>query len=399
MFKSSLLLAVWWPAAAVAAPLSADDAVRAALIRDPALIVAEARVTEAEGERAASRFLRHNPEIDARLATDRDAYEAEVSQPLSLTGEGALAARSARSALASAEAAARRARLETAADTRRRYVDAVVAVEQARLAEQAWRLAGGLREATERRFEAGEASLLDARLARLEEAKAAADYLAALDARGEALTALAERVGEPPDAMELAADPLAAVPSLPADGATPAVRSDVLAAQEAVEAARLAAAREAAASLPPVTLGAWIEGDHGELHAGPAIGVELPLWKRNPDGRAEAVAARAVADAELAEATTRADAEQRLSTTRVEQANAVVAGLGADLPGEAAVALDEIATGYRAGELDLLETVLLRVQVVDGQRAALEVRARAADAGIDWLLARDSDALLPTDPR
>ncbi|MES2644234.1 MAG: TolC family protein [Myxococcota bacterium] len=398
VLASAVLLPLLDPGTATAAPLSPDDAVRAALRHDPTLARAEADLLAAQGALRAASGPRHNPHVEARVAA---AYvELEAVQPLSVTGEGFAAARSARGERDAAASDLRRARLEAAARARLAWADAAVASGRAQLAAQALDLATHLREATGARVDAGEAPALDLRLARLEAAHAAANHLQAQAAAIQALRALAEITGFGPDTFDAGADPLVAAPAFEAagpketTGSTPD-RSDVIAADRRVDAARAAVARERAAILPAVELGAFYERDGDVAQVGPIVGVEVPLWQHNRGGvtaaRGELLVAERAAEATRA----RAETERLTSERRYATLDATSAALGDGLGAEASAALSSIEAGYRAGELDLLQTVLLRAEVVDGLGAYLDARGAIAAARIDFLLTSESDALIP----
>ena len=74
--------------AALAAPLSPDDAVAAALASNPGVARADAELTAAKGASRQSGFLRENPEIDAGYAIVGDKIDVSIGQPLSISGEG-----------------------------------------------------------------------------------------------------------------------------------------------------------------------------------------------------------------------------------------------------------------------------------------------------------------------
>ncbi|MFZ5481325.1 MAG: TolC family protein, partial [Myxococcota bacterium] len=325
-----------WLIVGAALALTPDEAVAAALANDPTLAEAEARLAAAKGERAASTWLRHNPSVEARVGDGR--VEVEAMQPISITGEGLAAGRSARAEVEAAEAGLARARLVAAAEARRAYVRAAAAEADLAVSASEREAAAKVRAAAEARLRAGEAPELEARLARLEEARATGAWLRAQDTAVEARAALAARVGGP--VGELADDPLAAAPREGSGGE----RSDVRAAEARVEAARAALARERAAMLPAVEVGAFYEEDAGRTVAGPALGVEVPLWHRNEAG--VGAAKGELRAAEAAEASARA---------RAEEERAVVARLAIpDLPdvaGDAEAALAAIERAVSAGEL------------------------------------------------
>lgn len=376
---------------ALAAPLTPDDAVAAALASNPDVARADGELAAAKGASRQSVFLRENPEIDAGYAVVGDKVDLSIGQPLSVTGEGAADHKSQRARVAAAEASATRTRLEVAAETRTAYVEAVVARDGAKLARQAFDLASRQLSATEARVRAGEATDLDLRLARLDQAKAARELLAARSAEADALASLSTLAQRQLTGADLAADPLAAAPE-PGPGGEDE-RSDVKAARLALDAAEAAVARERAAALPPITVGGFYENDGGSVVAGPSLGVTLPLWHQNQAAVAEARGEAGVARAELDAATARAAAEQRTAADAHADAVSTMASVPATAE-DAVAALASIEAGARSGELDLVTTILLRDEVVSGQQALSEARGELALSRIHLLLATEDDSLL-----
>lgn len=383
---------LFWFATALAEPLPAADAVERALARSVTVAEAEAALETAEGRARAAAFLRFDPQVSGSWAAVGDSAQLSLTQPLSVSGEGLAARRSAVAEVEAAEARLARARLEAAADVRLAWVAAVEARQRQVLAAEAVELATRLRDGAERRLATGEASLLDARLARLEESEALAAWMETLATEGERLAALAALVALPVDELTIPDDPLAGAPP-PAEGAALA-RSDVLAARSEVEADRAALARERSAVLPPIGFGAFYEQEGEELRVGPSLSVTLPLWRRNADGRAAARAGLHASGARLDAAERIAAAEQEASREVLERMTAAADRMDVDVPSEARAALESIALGYEAGELDLLSAALLRSEVLEGQRRWLEGRSILAEARIALLLAHENPALL-----
>lgn len=376
---------------AFAAPLSPDDAVAAALASNPDVARADAELSAAKGASRQSGFLRENPEIDAGYALVGDKIDVSIGQPLSISGEGLAAHKSARARVAAAEAGLTRTRLAVAAESRGAYIEAVVAHQGATLARQAFELAGRQLTATEARVRVGEGADLDLRLARLDQAKAARELLAARAAEAAAFATLATLARRAVTGGDLQADPLAAAPEPHA--ARGDERSDVRAARLALDAAEAAVSRERAAALPPVTLGGFYENDGGSVIAGPSLGVTLPLWHQNQAGVSAARGAAGVARAELEAVTARAAAEQRTASDAHADAVSAMASVPAT-PDDAVAALASIDAGVRAGELDLVTTILLRDEVIAGQSALSEARGELALFRIRLLLATEDAALL-----
>lgn len=390
------MITLWFlltAAMAAAVPLGAEEAVAAALPRSAALAEADAAVTLARGALRAARGPRFDPEVDASLAVVGEAWALDVSQSLSLTGEGLAGQAAARHSLEAAIARRSRVELAVAAEARRTWTEAVVTRQQADLAARALEVARQIEGAAGELVAVGEASQLDLRIVRLHVESARACWMAATVAEGRAMGALAVTVGMEPAAIQLPDDPLAGAPA-PVEGSGGA-RHDLVAAQAELEAARAALAREQAATFAPIRIGAFVEQEEGTLRAGPSLSFSLPLWRANVDGRAEARAGLAVATANLSEAELRAGAEQDRSRAVGAALEAAVAEREIDIPAEARAALEGVALAYGRGELDLLSVALLQAEILEGQEAWLEGRRLVVEARLERLLADEDPRLLP----
>ncbi len=373
-----------------ATALTPEDAVRAALLHDPALAARVGELDAATGLRREGFLLRHNPEVDVSVSTDGTRRTGAVVQPLSITGEGINAARHARANLDAAKASADRARFETAATTRRAYARAVLARELLRLADEDRTLLARLRSVAEARVAAGEGVDLDLRLARLEQARAMAAWLDAQAQASAADAELAALTGVIPG--ELARDPLTAGRAEVGD-ANP--RSDLVAVKAATRAARAAVGRERAAVLPAIGLGAFYEKDSGTEIFGPSVTVEVPLWNWNRPGLGVARGNLRLAEAVEASTAARAATEEARAAERLRVAEESLATLAPDIGAEAAPALRAIEGLFTSGEANLADTLLLRSRIVEGERAWMEAHAAVAVARIDVALTRQSASLLP----
>ncbi len=376
---------------ALAASLSPDDAVAAALSSNPDLAVAQAELTAASGNVRQSSFFRENPEVEGGWAVIGDRLDASVSQALSITGEGLADHRSARARRSAAEAGVRRARLEVAADTRAAYVEAVLAHQTAGFAKAGFDLASHQLAATEARVRVGESSDLELRLARLAQATAAGEFLAVGAEEAASFARLSTLAGRPVVGDDLVADPLDAAP-LP-EAMAVEERSDVVAARQELRAAEAAAFREHAAAFPALSLGAFYEVEGSTVTAGPAVGITVPLWHQNGAAIAVARGDVSVANARLTAAIARADADVRTASAANASAVTTMSAVPATHE-DALAALASIEAGSRAGELDLVTTILLRGEVFSGQAALAAARADLALARITLLLATEDDALL-----
>lgn len=378
----------FWLAAALAAPLTADEAVGLSLERSVDVAAAAAAVDATRGEARATALFLRDPTVQGRWAAVGDVQGISVSQPVSLTGAGLAAHRAARARIESALATEARTRLEIAAATRLAWVSAVEARQQVALAEQGLALASRLREGAEARERTGDGSLLDARLARLQETEARSTWMIAVAAESDSAAELAAWTGAEVDELELPDDPLEGMPLVELQTAA---RTDLEAAHRAVDAARAHLASERAGTLPPLQLGAFYETEGEELRVGPSVGITVPLWRRNADGRARAGAELVVAEAVVAERERVATAEQAASASGLAKLEGAELG---DPREEAEAALQSVAIGFERGELDLLTAGLLRQQILEGQRAWLEGRRVQAEVRVSAALAHEAPVLV-----
>ena len=370
--------------------LTADEAVRAALACSPDLASAQADLDTARAQLRQDRLLLGNPEVGASASLTTPKQSLDISQPLSLTGEGWRARTADRAFVEAAALALTRGRLTLARETRGAWALAVVANDRAELATDALTLATQLRDGVEKRKARGDASDLDLRLVRLSEASAAGAWLEARRALDESRENLVRLVG--PTVARLPKDPLAAAPS-----PTTAVsaRSDLAAADARVRAAEAALARARAASFPAIRLGAFVERDGADLAAGPSLGLEIPLWNRNQADIAERTGESRIAQAEADELHAVATVEATQAAALASDAETVAALGSTALLDDAHAALTEVDAAYRAGELDLADAIQLRNEVIDGETAVLDVAAQVVEARLDLLLATEDPALLP----
>ncbi|MFK7930838.1 MAG: TolC family protein [Myxococcota bacterium] len=373
--------------------LSPDRAVALALTANPDLGAARAALSTAQASRSASSIFLANPSANAWITPNGDRAELNVSQPVSLTGEGWHARRGAAFTVDSAEASLGRTRRQLAGAVRGAYVDAVVASGVVGVAREGADLAARLSFAVRRKHEEGEASTLSLRLARLNEVQAATRLLQARRAEADALRRLSSLVLVPVAAEDLASDPLAATPAL-AQAPPERQRSDVSAAEASLEAARLNLRRSRAATMPAINVGVGASVEDGTTFIGPSLGVTLPIFNRNQVARAAALGSVDVAEGRLSSVRATAQTEQATSSARLKEAETAAQSLAEFDLDEARAALASIEAGVLAGEIDLSTAVLLQTQVLAGEAAIVTLRGLLADARIDRLLTLDDDALL-----
>jgi len=383
---------MWWlTLGALAAPITTDEVVGAALQNSVDLATAQAEVERAGGVRQASGGFRENPELQVGVGLDGSRLQGQLTQPVSVTGEGVHARRAASAQLSAAEQRLRRVQLEVGANARSLLTRLSEAEASVAIAEQQLDGANRLREVAEARLAAGDVPELDAQLARLEQSRAVATWIDA----GQHATALrVELAGMTgiPGAFEVADDPLSASPR---GSETEPVRSDVAAAEASVVGARAALSQERAAGLAPLELGGFYELDQGSWVVGPMATVKLPLWKQNPAGRAAALADLAVADAALAATRTRSEVQLLVAGPDLAIADRGEALLTGTVTDDADKALAALQQGYELGQVDLTTTLLLQDRVFEGKRGWYSARRAVAELRIEVALTREDPSLLP----
>ena len=123
-----------WLATALAAPLTADQAVDLALARSVEVAGASAALAAARGEVQATALLRYEPVVQGRASVLGAVYGVTLTQPVSLSGEGLADHRRALAALDPATATRTRTALEVAAAVRVAWMRAVEATQAVGLA-------------------------------------------------------------------------------------------------------------------------------------------------------------------------------------------------------------------------------------------------------------------------
>jgi cobalt-zinc-cadmium efflux system outer membrane protein len=262
------------------------------------------------------------------------------------------------------------------------FLAGIAATERLRVAEEADTVAREFLRATERRYVLGDIAAIDVNLARLDAARSAATLVAAradLTAAAGALRALLRiPVSEPLElrgSLELAAPPPVAV-----------LEANVV--QRPEFAALTAEVREAQAQVqlgralrrPDLGLNVGYERDAGDSIVLGGLIVTLPAFQRGQGTLAlgTARANRARLEADIARET--AIAELRAAHSEYEQR----AGLAAALQRDTALGLDDNESlarrSYEAGEMNLMDLLLIRRDALDTRRTVIDRRLDAARA-------------------
>jgi cobalt-zinc-cadmium efflux system outer membrane protein len=200
-----------------ATALTADEAVRLALQRDPAVTAAQSRLeAAAAGVRGARAPFNLQGEVAPGLGFTNG--NALLSQPIDISGRRSAEARAAAGLRSAAAAGLDLARLQAVAGARTAYYDLARARAVETAAADAAALARQIRVAVRRRAEIGEAPQVQVTRAEIELARAEQEVVRA---RGEVrgrLAALNLLLGRPAEALVIPADAL----TLPDPAAEPA---------------------------------------------------------------------------------------------------------------------------------------------------------------------------------
>jgi cobalt-zinc-cadmium efflux system outer membrane protein len=262
------------------------------------------------------------------------------------------------------------------------FLAGIAATERVRVAEEADTVARELLRATERRYVLGDIAAIDVNLARLDAARSAATLVAAradLTAAVGALRALLRiPVSEPLElrgSLELSAPPPVQV-----------LEANVV--QRPEFAVLTAEVREAEAQVqlgralrrPDLGFNVGYERDEGDSIVLGGLTVTLPAFQRGQGTLAlgTARASRARLEADIARET--AIAELRVAHSEYEQR----AGLAAALQRDTALSLDDNESlarrSYEAGEMNLMDLLLIRRDALDTRLTVIDRRLDAARA-------------------
>ncbi len=386
--------------AVLADGLTADEAVRLALVNAPDLDAALAALGAERGDLIGA-SAPPNPEIDAEvrfaLEGDGTAYELALLQDVTTFLAIPAGRRSATARLDAARLRAVEGAVNRADGARAAYRRVQVGMRVLDLRRTAHEIAGAAFEVAQRLYAAGNVTRLEVDLQQAEFEEARLSLAMAESALLEERAQLERLLGLwGPEATWHIADPL---PALPAenDGDLAAVegraveRSLALAALRRQRDAATAASTQAriAGWVPRIGVGASAEREpEGEWAVGPALSVGLPLFDRNSGGIARSEALERQAELQL---------RARALDVRTAAGNAAVRLRAAR---DRAAFLGEVVVPLRQRVLEqsVLQFNAITIGIFEllrARRAVAEASVRHAEALRDYWLARaDLDRLL-----
>lgn len=396
---------------AAASPLTLEEARRLAESVNPTLRSAIGKTAVVEGERADSlAFLWNNPQI--ALEKNRRTlpplgssggeerqreWSAGIAQSFEIAGQQGHRRDAAEQEVVAVRASVAETRRQVRAEVEQRFARVLALQMRIATEEDALRLVEDAATTVGKRVAAGEDSRLDGNLATVE-AERGNNQLAALREQLTAARAdLASVLQLPPDRLPEAVGELAPSPRtytlqqlLAAAERRPQLQA--LQARETSAASRLALER--AAVFPDVTLGISV-GREGAMEArekivGVTLSVPLPLFRRNATGIGRASSELTQAQIERQAASRDVPAQVRALWLNVESLKARVQRLEANILARLDQNQRLSTKSYRAGEIGLLQLIVVNRQVLDGRRDLIDARTElrlatiALEAAAGW---------------
>lgn len=381
-----LLCAV--PAAGQERTLTLEEALALAGDRGASLALARGKIAEAQARQAqAERRFQENPVLEAnggyrRANEDFFDFEAAVTQGLDSGERRSARLAGARAALERAESGLAEAQRILLRETGTAFVRALAARDRGGLLAHSRQAAEELLAATERRYEAGEATALELNRARTAAASARAEQSAA-EAEGAAvLAALKGLLGlDPGEAVEVRGDldPHSAL-DLEALLAGLDHRPDLRALAAELREAEAEILLGQALARPDLGVRGGVAREEGAEIVTAGVVISLPIHNRGQETLAVGEARAAALRHALVAAQAAAQAEVRGAFQALDRRLAAVA----ELERTAVPALDDNESlalkSFEAGEIDLGELLLIRREILETRLSLLDRRLEAARA-------------------
>lgn len=397
-----VLVAVVAAGAASAEPLTAQQAVRLALERNPDVRTTEEDLVAAKARLAgASLLLQSNPGVTASAGPrsspagrTRD-HSVQILQQIEIGGQRGARMEAAKAAVESSQARVQAARAEVAGRVRESFGRALGAEQRVRLAAETLGLAQQGVAAAEERFAAGAAALIEVNTARVELGRAGRDKGEAERRRAEAAAELHLLAALDPGDMTLEGDLASPEPAETADGRVEealANRGEILASRRALDAAKAELRLAAREWIPSPRIGASYtrEEESGTRIVQGVVSIDVPVFNRNKAARG--VAAARVSQLETAVAATERRVRQEVitATARLQAARGAADGYAGGVVKAMQENMDLAAESYRAGKIDFLQLLVIRRQTLDARREYIDVleERSAARAQLDRALGR-----------
>ena len=368
-------------------PLSLADALRLAETASPALRAREAQLAAAQGSRReAASLLFNNPELSVertrRRATAPNGSAGEwglgIAQPIEIGGQQARRREAASAALEALRAEIEDARRQARGEASQRFHAVLAAQRRVRLEQRSVELFDSTAQAVAKRRSAGEDTRLDANVALIEAERARNALAVSQEHLQDAKAELATALQLPPSAVPEVIGEL----GVPSGAPLPYALDQLLSSAQSLPRQRALAAREDAARArvgverasryPDVTVGLNVgregAGDGRERVTTLSLSVPLPLFKRNDAAIGQALSEATQAEIERAAATRDGPARVRRLWSRLDSQRERVARLQRAMLAAATDNQQLAAKSRQAGQIGLLDQLLVNRQALDAER-------------------------------
>ncbi len=375
-------------------PLTLAEALRLAETASPAVRAREAQLAAAEGSRReAASLLFNNPELSVertrRSAATPDGNAREwglgIAQPIEIGGQQARRREAASASLEALRAEIEDARRQARADASLRFHAVLAAQRRVRLEQRSVELFDGTAQAVAKRRSAGEDTRLDANVALIEAERARNALAVSQEHLQDAKAELATALQLPPSAAPEVVGDL----DVPNGAPLPYGLDQLLASAQALPRQRALAAREDAARArvgverarryPDVTGGLnggrERQADGRERVTTLTLSVPLPLFKRNDAAIGQAMSDATQAEIERAAAARDGQAQVRRLWSRLESQRERVARLQRAMLAASTDNQQLAAKSRQAGQIGLLDQLLVNRQALDAERDLNEALA------------------------
>ena len=393
--------------------LTLEGAIRRAWEQNPEIRQAAGEVEAARARAAGARAPVHgNPDLSIAAGPRSGAGERSIDVELSITQRIEIGGRrraridAATAAVKVAEARLSQLRGAVAADVREAFGRALAAEAHEQVARDAIPLATQALQAAEKRQKAGDASLIEVNTARIEVGRSQRAHLAARRMRAAAIAELELLLGMGADVSVSLQGQLELVRQERTVDLQESIaiaarnRADLLVARHELEAARAEQRLAAREAIPSPRVGVSFGKEESAQIVLGVLSMEIPLFDRNQTARGVSRVRAQQAEQAVAALEQRIAQEVELSVERVRTARETVEAFG----GDALRALEEnealVTRGYEAGELDFLQLLLMRREMLDARREYIEALAElhSAEAQLDRVLGASPGAGLDPPP-
>ncbi|MHB9021279.1 MAG: TolC family protein [Halothiobacillus sp.] len=388
-----LLLASLYPLSALSAPLTLEQAWQQAEQANPALRTIQANLAAAQGEFTDARaLLWNNPQLStewrkrtipqtADPARSNREWAVGLAQTFEIAGQQRIRRSAAQQSLAATQEVIAETRRQLRAEVEQRFVRVLSLQLRIQMEERTLKLIQEAATAVRKRVAAGEDSRLDGNLAKVEAERAQNQVSLLREQLVQARAELAALLQLPADNLPEVGgylDPLSVSYTLDSLLASAANRPLLRAFDHREKAARSRLDLERAAVYPDVTLGlsSAREGpaDSRDRITTLSISLPLPLFRRNATGIGRATT-------ELTQVQVQQQAVQRDARAQVlalwerwENLKTRVKRLSESVLPSLEENQHLSSVSFRAGEIGLLQLLLVNRQVLDGHRDLLDAR-------------------------